>query len=94
MTKFCYLGSVALRVKVLKNRIKMFPVQTPLGTQLLFGCPTANFEPLPKGQPHYLDVNHCAFYNFDPKVTRRLVTTRPCYEVPIDIMSKLFQCRD
>ena len=52
----------------------MFPVQTPLGTQLLFGCTTANFEPLPKGQPHYIDVNHCAFYNFDPKVTRRLVS--------------------
>ena len=23
------------------------------------GCPTANFEPLPRGQPHQLDVNHC-----------------------------------
>ena len=87
MTKFYYLGSVA-------NRIRMSPVQTALGTQLLFVCPTAKFVPLPKGQPHYLDVNHCSFYNFKPKVTRRIVTTRPCYEVPIDIRSKLFQYRD
>ena len=58
MTKFNYLGECGLKVKVLKNRIRMFPFQTPLGTQLLFGCPTANFEPLPKGQPHYLDINH------------------------------------
>ena len=71
----------------------MFPVQTPLGTQLIFGCPTVNFEPLPKGQPHYLHVNHCTFYNFDPKVTKRIVTTQPCYEVLVDIRSKLFQCR-
>ena len=38
----------------------MFAVQTALGTQLSFGCPTSNFEQLPKRQPHYLDVNHCA----------------------------------
>ena len=33
-------------------RIGMFLVQTPLGTQMLFKCLTANFEPLPKGLPH------------------------------------------
>ena len=27
--------------------------------KLLFGCPTANFGPLSRGQPHSPDVNHC-----------------------------------
>ena len=27
--------------------------------QLLLGCPTANFGPLSKGQPHSFNVNHC-----------------------------------
>ena len=73
---------------------RMFPLQTPIGTQLLFGCPTANFEPLAKGQPLYLDVNHWIFYNFDATVTRRLVMTQPRYEVPVELSSKLFQSRD
>ena len=42
MTKFYYLGSVPLRVKVL---------QIELECSQLFGCPTANFESLPKGVP-------------------------------------------
>ena len=42
---------------------------------MLFGCPTANFGSLPRGQPHELDVNHCVSDNsFDPRVTGRLVT--------------------
>ena len=76
--------------KGLLQRIRTFPVQTQLGTQLLFGCPTANFKPLLKGQPHYLGVNK----NFDLKVTRRFVTTQPRYEAPVNLRSKLFQCRD
>ena len=73
------------------NRIRMLLVQTPLATQLLFGCPTANFEPLPKGQPLYLDVNQCAFYNFNPKVTidlamRFLLTSgQSCFNAEINI---------
>ena len=74
------------------NRIRVFSVQTPLHTELLFDSSTANFEPFSKGQAHYLDVNHCPFYNFDTKVTMRLVRTQSCYEVPIDIRSKLLQC--
>ena len=27
--------------------------------KLLLRCPTANFRPLTKGQPHLLDANHC-----------------------------------
>ena len=27
--------------------------------QLLFGCPTTNFGPLSRGQPHHPNVNHC-----------------------------------
>ena len=30
--------------------------------QLLFGCPTANFGPLSRGQPHSPDVNHCVLH--------------------------------
>ena len=29
---------------------------------LLFGCPTANFGPLSRGQPHSPDVNHCVLH--------------------------------
>ena len=42
---------------------------------LLFGCPTANFEPFSRGQPHKTNVNHCVFFNyFDARVTGSLVT--------------------
>ena len=41
--------------------------------QLLFGCPTANFGPLSRGQPHQPDVNHCILFLFDPKVSGTLV---------------------
>ena len=30
--------------------------------KLLFGCPTANFGPLSRGQPHSPDVNHCVLH--------------------------------
>ena len=30
--------------------------------KLLLGCPTANFGPLSRGQPHSSDVNHCVFH--------------------------------
>ena len=30
--------------------------------QLVFGCPTANFGPLPRGQPHSPDLNHCILH--------------------------------
>ena len=56
MTKIYYLGYY----KGITNRIRMFPVQTTLGTQLSFSCPTANFGPLSKGQPHYLDLTSSA----------------------------------
>ena len=29
---------------------------------LLFGCPTANFEPLSRGQPHSRYVSHCVLH--------------------------------
>ena len=41
---------------------------------LSFGCPTANFGPLSREKPHWLDVDHCVFICFDPKVTRSLIT--------------------
>ena len=44
---------------------------------MLFGYLTANVEALPKEQPDRLDANYSDFYNFDPKVTRRLVMTQP-----------------
>ena len=36
--------------------------------------PTANFEPLSRGQLHSPDVNHCIFTFFGPKVTGSLET--------------------
>ena len=33
---------------------------------LLFGCPTAKFGPLSRGEPHSPDVNHCILH-FRPK---------------------------
>ena len=30
--------------------------------KLLFGCPTANFGPLSRGQPDSPDVNHCVLH--------------------------------
>ena len=33
---------------------------------LLFGCPTANFGPLSRGQPHSPNVNHCSIH-FQPQ---------------------------
>ena len=84
---FAFIGCLGVLTKIKKgygtsrirraNRIRMFLVQTPLGTQLSFGCPRANFEPLLKAEPHYLDANHCVFYIFDSKVPRRFVTTQP-----------------
>ena len=41
---------------------------------LLFGCLTANFGPLLRGQHHVPKVNHCVLSMFDAKVTRSLVT--------------------
>ena len=35
---------------------------------LPFGCPTANFGPLSRKQPHLLDVNHCILH-FWPKAS-------------------------
>ena len=40
--------------------------------KLLFGCPTANFGPLSRGQPHSPDVNHCVLH-FRPEGHRSLV---------------------
>ena len=79
-------GVCGLKGWGITNRIRMFSIQIPLGTQLLFGCPTANLEPLSKGQPQQVAVNHCAFYYFVPKVTRKLVTTQRCYEVSFNII--------
>ena len=36
--------------------------------KLLFGCPTANFWPFSRGQPHSPDVNHWVFTFFEPRV--------------------------
>ena len=52
MTKFQYWGEWPKGSVRIGIRIGMFLVQTPLGTQMLFKCLTANFEPLPKGLPH------------------------------------------
>ena len=41
---------------------------------LLFGCPTANFGALLRGQLYALNFNRCVLSNFDPKVTMSLVT--------------------
>ena len=41
---------------------------------LLFGCPTANFGALLRGQLYALNFNHCILSNFDRKVTMSLVT--------------------
>ena len=38
---------------------------------ILFDCPTANFGPLLRGQPHPPDVNHC-IYQFRPEGHREL----------------------
>ena len=43
--------------------------------QLLFGCPTANFGPLSRGQTHSPDVNHCVL-RLRPEGHRE-----PCSEV-------------
>ena len=29
--------------------------------KVLFGCPTTNFEPLSRGQPHSPNVNYCVY---------------------------------
>ena len=35
---------------------------------LLFDCPLTDFEPLPKGQLHLPDVNHCINVRFQAEV--------------------------
>ena len=34
---------------------------------VLFGCPTANFGPLPRAQPHSPNLNHSVYVSFLPK---------------------------
>ena len=43
---------------------------------MLFGCPTANFWGLSRGQPPLPDINHYILKLFDLKVT-----AKPCNEV-------------
>ena len=69
----------------IKNRITMFLAQTPLDTQLVFGCPTANTN-------HY--QRHILTNLMLIKVASRLLTTQPRYMVPDDLGSKLLQCSD
>lgn len=40
----------------------------------LSGCPKLNFEPLTKRESHTPSVNHCAIFQFDPNITRNLIT--------------------
>ena len=42
--------------------IELFRLIQQVRTSLLFGCPTANFRPLSRGQPHSPDVNHCVLH--------------------------------
>ena len=44
---------------ILKNNLQ---IQGLFFFKLLLGCPTANFGPLSRGQPHSPDVNHCVFH--------------------------------
>lgn len=38
-----------------------------------FGCPKTSFGPLPRGQLHLPNVNHCHFHYFDQEVTGSLI---------------------
>ena len=67
-----------------------------LCVQLLFCCPTTNFGPLSRGQPHSLDVNHCVSNVFELKVSGSLLMrfvylTSPRISLP-PIPSYSFAC--
>ena len=49
----------------------MLKLNSTIFLHLLLGCPTANSEPLSRGQPHSHWVNLCVSTNFSPTVTRQ-----------------------